>query len=122
MHKETQIRRVPRFRIRDVTGAITTPQEAEVLDLSLGGALVEHKGMLHVGDLCFLDLPTSGGFFTLRCRVVHIRVSRLEPDGFVYYRTGVEFLNVAAEHEQPLGALIRAYGAPEGNDWKCGGL
>ena len=122
MSKETQIRRVPRFRIRDVTGAITTPQEAEVLDLSLGGALVEHKGMLHVGDFCFLDLPTSGGFFTIRCSVVHIRVSRLEPEGLLYYQTGVEFLKVAAENEQPLGALIRAYGAPKDNDWKRGGL
>ena len=122
MSQETQIRRVPRFRIRDVTGAITIPQEAEVLDLSLGGALVEHKGMLHVGDFCFLDLPTSEGFFTIRCSVVHIRVSRLEPEGLLYYQTGVEFLNVAAEDEQPLGALICASGAPKDNEWKRGGL
>lgn len=122
MHKETQIRRVPRFRIRDVTGAITTPQEAEVLDLSLGGALVEHKGMLHVGDCCFLDLPTAGGFFTIRCRVVHIRVSRLEPAGLLYYQTGVEFLDIATEDEEPLGALIRAYGAPKDSDGKRGSL
>lgn len=122
MSKETQIRRVPRFRIRDVTGAISIPQEAEVLDLSLAGALIEHKGMLRVGYYCFLDLPTSGGFFTLRCRVVHIRVSRLEADGLLYYRTGVEFLEVATEHEEPLAALIRAYGAPKDNDGKRGGL
>ncbi len=116
MSKETQIRRVPRFRIRDVTGAITTPQAAEVLDLSLRGALVEHKGLLRVGDFCFLDLPTSGGFFTIRCRVVHSRVSRLEAEGVLYCQTGVEFLNVAPEDEQPLEALIRSYGAPKDND------
>ncbi len=52
MNKETQVRRVPRFHIRGVTGAMTIPQEAEVLDLSVRGALMEHQGMLRVDAPC----------------------------------------------------------------------
>jgi hypothetical protein len=36
------------------------PRQAEVLDLSLGGALVEHQGQLRVGAPCFIGLPTNG--------------------------------------------------------------
>lgn len=114
MSEETQIRRVPRFQIRGVTGAMTIPQEAEVLDLSVGGALVEHQGMLHVDAPCFLDLPTPGEPVTIRCRVVHSRVSRREPEGTLYYQTGVEFLDLTPEAEQTLEAFVRSYGAPEG--------
>ncbi len=120
MSEDEQRPRVPRFQIRGVMGALTTPREAEVLDLSLRGALVEHQGVLRVDAACFLDLPTSGGFFTIRCRVVHSRVSRREPDGVLYYQTGVKFLNVGPEDEQPLEALIRSYGARK--DQETGGL
>jgi hypothetical protein len=43
MSKNLHIRKPPRFRISGVTAAVTTLQEADVLDLSLEGALVEHQ-------------------------------------------------------------------------------
>lgn len=117
MSNGPQKRRVVRFRIRGVSGAITTPQEADVLDLSVTGALVEHQGMLRVDAICFLDLPTSAAEpMTIRCRVVHSRVSRREPEGSLYYQTGVEFLDLTPATEQALGALIRSYGAPGGRE------
>ena len=60
MIQNRQTRRFPRFQIRGVTGAVTAPRQAEVLDLSLGGALVEHQGQLRVGAPCFIGLPTNG--------------------------------------------------------------
>ncbi len=116
MSKETQIRRVPRFQIRGVTGAMTIPQEAEILDLSVRGALVEHQGTLRVDAPCFLDLPTPGEPVTIRCRVVHSRVSRREPEGILYYQTGVKFLDLTPEAEHALEAFIRSYGAREGRE------
>lgn len=116
MSIEPQRRRVARFRIRGISGAITTPQEAEVLDLSVTGALVEHQGMLRVDAICFLDMPTTAEPLTIRCRVVHSRVSRREAEGALYYQTGVEFLDLTPAAEQALEALIRSYGAPGGGE------
>jgi hypothetical protein len=109
--KDGNMRRFPRFHIRGGMGAITEADEAEVLDLSMGGALVEHRGMFRVGASCFLDLPTAGMLVSLRCRVVYSGESRREPEGTLYYRTGVEFLDLTPEAERALGALIRSYGA-----------
>ena len=112
MDEDRQMRRLPRFQIQGVTGAITTPQEAEVINLSLGGALVEHQGMLRVGGVCLLDLPVPGEPLTVRCRVVHSGAVRRDRDGTLYYRTGIEFLDLTPEAEQALEAFIRSYGAP----------
>ena len=109
--KDGNMRRFPRFHIRGVLGAITEADEAEVLDLSMGGALVEHRGTFRVGGSCFLDLPTAGMLVSIRCRVVYSGESRREPEGTLYYRTGVEFLDLTFEAERALGALIRSYGA-----------
>ena len=112
MSMDRQMRRVPRFQIRGVPGAMTIPQEAEVLDLSVRGALMEHQGMLRVDAPCFADLPTPGEPVTIRCRVVHSRVSHREPEGILCYQTGVVFLDLTPEAEQVLEALIRSYGVP----------
>ncbi len=111
MSKNSQTRRFPRFQIRGVMGAITEADEAEVLDLSMGGALVEHRGMFRVGASCFLDLRTAGMLVSILCRVVYSGESRREPEGTLYYRTGVEFLDLPLESQHTLEAVIRSYGA-----------
>lgn len=108
-----QKRKPPRFRISGITAAITTLQEAEVLDLSLSGALVEHQGVLQLGTPCFLQLTGEGERVTLQCRVIHSRVSHSGADGALYYQTGLEFLDLSRGAQQSLGAFIRSYGAPE---------
>ena len=110
MSKNLHIRKPPRFRISGVTAAVTTLQEADVLDLSLEGVLVEHQDMLPLGSPCFLQLGIAGETLTIRCHVVHSRVSRRELGGTLYYQTGLEFLDLPPESEQSLGALIRSYG------------
>ncbi len=47
---------------------------------------------------------------------MHSRVSHREPDGVLYYQTGVEFLAPTPEAEHALEAFIRSYGAPEGRE------
>lgn len=110
--RNLQKRKPPRFRISGVAAAITTLQEAEVLDLSLSGALVEHQGVLQLGSPCFLQLMAEGERITVQCRVVHSRVSYSGSDGTLYYQTGLEFLDLGRGAQQSLGAFIRSYGAP----------
>jgi hypothetical protein len=107
-------RKPPRFRVSGVTAAITTLQDAEMLDLSLEGAQVEHQGMLPLGSPCFLQLGIAEERLTIRCRVVHSRVSRKGLEGGLYYQTGLEFLDLPSEAEPSLAALIRSYGDAEG--------
>lgn len=116
MSKHSRTRRLPRFRVRAIEGTITAPHDVEVLDLSMRGALLEHQGMLRIGDHCFLGLANSHVPVRLQCRVVHTRVSRVEPGGILYYRTGVDFLGLSLEAEQTLQALIRSYGARKDDD------
>lgn len=116
MSKHGRPRRLPRFQVRTIEGTITAPQDAEVLDLSMRGALLEHQGMLRIGDHCFVRLTNSHVPVSLRCRVVHTRVSRVEPGGALYCRTGVDFLDLSLETKQTLQALIRSYGARKDDD------
>ena len=109
-----QKRKPPRFRVSGVTAAITALQEAEVLDLSLEGALVEHQGMLPLGSPCFLQLEIDDQRMAVECHVVHSRVSRRGGGGALYYQTGLQFRHLSRGAEQSLGALIRSYGATEG--------
>lgn len=120
MPKDYHIRKPPRFRISGVTAAVTTLQEADMLDLSLEGALVEHQDMLHLGSPCFLQLGIAGETLNIRCHVVHSRVSRKELGGALYYQTGLEFLDLPPQAEQTLGALIRSYGVQEDDGSQAG--
>ena len=111
--KDFHTRKPPRFRISGVTAAVSTLQEADVLDLSLEGALVEHQDMLPLGSPCYLQLGIAGEQLTIRCHVVHSRVSRRELEGTLYFQSGLEFLDLPPDAEQTLGALIRSYGVRE---------
>ena len=122
MSKNSQTRRFPRFQIRDVAGSVADAYDADVLDLSMGGALMEHRGMFRIGDRYVLGVATSVNHLIIRCRVVHSQVSRREPDGTLSCRTGVEFLDLTPEDEHTLEAVIRSYGARKKDDYKRGGL
>ena len=108
----------PRFRISGVREGIRTLQMAEVIDLTLKGALVEHHEMLQPHAPCFLQLGTNGNLSTIRCRLLQSRVSRKEGGGLCY-QTSVEFLDISPETEQALMALIQSSRAHE--SWNGGG-
>lgn len=108
-------------RFRGIRAAITSLQEAEVLDLSMEGALVEHEGMLHLGSRCLLQLECKGELLTIQCRVVHIRVSRSEPKGALSYQIGLKFVDLQPNGYADLGdvhPLVRGRSRQgRGNPW-----
>jgi hypothetical protein len=94
-----------------MTEGIMTLQVAEVLDLTLRGALVEHQGRLEAQSPCVLQLETKGELSTIRCRVVNSRVISSGQDEDPRFESMVEFLAVNPTVEQALKILIQALGA-----------
>lgn len=117
--KDAQTEQSPRFRISGMRGGVTTLQVAEVLDLTPRGALVEHQGMFHPQSPCFLQLGASGDLSTIRCRLVHSRVSLNQPGGDQCYQTRIEFLDLNPAAEHVLRTLIQSTRAQR--SWDGGG-
>lgn len=101
-------RRFPRFTVLGkVEGKIVATLEATLVNLSLGGALIEHSSMVRPGSLSQLVLPTGTGDLRIACRVVRSSLSRRESRGnetVVVYQTGLEFVNPPSD---TLAALER---------------
>ncbi len=96
MKKEYPVkRRFPRFTVLGkVAGKIVATHEATLLNLSLGGALIEHPTMVRLGSLSQLMLPSAKGDIQIDCRVVRsmlVRQERRGQDTLVIYQTGLEF-------------------------------
>lgn len=88
-----------------------TLRMAEVVDVTLKEALVEHQGMLETQRPCFLQLETKGELSTIRCRVVDSRVTGSGLGADPLFESVVEFLAVNPPAEQGLKILIQALGA-----------
>lgn len=113
-------RRFPRFTVLGkVGGKIVASFEATLVNLSLGGALVEHSSMVRPGSVSQLFLPHGTGEIPVNCRVVRSHLSRREtrgPASVVVYQTGLEFLNpspdILVALEELLAASRAGGGAP----------
>lgn len=113
-------RRFPRFAVLGkVGGKIVASYEATLVNLSLGGALVEHSSMVRPGSMSQLFLPHGTGEIQLTCRVVRSHLSRREthgPASMVVYQTGLEFLNpppdILVALEELMAASRAGGGAP----------
>jgi len=107
-------RKLPRFRTTEVGGYIIPPAEADVVNLSMGGALVEHQGTLRVGSQCTLTFMVAETAVRVKCQVAHSTVDHRATgppgEGLLFYRTGLEFLELSPEAENVMAALIRSYG------------
>lgn len=94
-------RQHPRFMVGGKTRGRVTTYEALLLDISLGGVLVEHTQIVRPGTLSYLVLPLQGHELSLRCRVARSIVHRPErqPDGerTLIYHTGLEFIDPSDE-------------------------
>ena len=105
-------RRFPRFAVMGkVEGRIVASYEATLVNLSQGGALVEHSSMVRPGSMSQLILPHGTGEIRIACRVVRSALNRRETRGaasVVIYRTGVEFLNPSPEALAVVEELITA--------------
>ncbi len=110
-----QAKRDRRTHVRWVVGGraagrISAIHEATIIDISLGGALIEHTSMVSVGTTSPLILTIHGREVILKCRVVRSAVHRFEvrPDGEreLIRRTGVEFLDISEDVQHLLGEYI----------------
>ncbi|MFQ5656990.1 MAG: PilZ domain-containing protein, partial [Candidatus Methylomirabilales bacterium] len=106
-------RQYARFTVGGRTkGRVTASSDALVLDISLGGAKIEHAQVVRPGTLSFLDLELQGKKVRLRCRVIRSVVHRAEvqPDGEreLVYHTGLQFIDPSDELRQLIGDYIQS--------------
>lgn len=114
LRTDAQIEKRPHLRICGITEGIPTLQVAEVLDVTQRVALVEHQRMVQPDSPCFLQLGNNGDLSTIRCRVVHARMSYNRPDGGLSCQTMVEFLDLRPAAERVLRNLVQSLGTNGG--------
>src|SRR5512138_94737 len=81
------------------TEQVTTTHAVQVLDVSLGGARVEHDVVLRPGSTCHLRLPLAHNVITVVCHVAWSRaVARADASTHgagLLFHTGLEFSAMA---------------------------
>ncbi|MFQ5803294.1 MAG: PilZ domain-containing protein [Candidatus Methylomirabilales bacterium] len=102
-----------RFVVRGkVEGRVTSVYDAHILDISLGGALIEHAHVVRPGSTSSLDLDLQGKRLSMRCRVARSVVDRMElqPDGeqILIYHTGLEFTDAPKETRVMISNYIQS--------------
>lgn len=97
-----------------VTGAVTSSHEVQILDLSLGGARVEHTMILRPGSSCYLRLPLDERVLTVNCRLMWSRaVGRAPGDQGgtgLLFQSGVQFGALSREAQAVLEAYLDTQG------------
>lgn len=104
-------RRYLRWRVLGKsTGRIAPNHKASLLEISQGGALIEHANLIRPGTVSSLTLSASKQEISLRCRVVRSLVYRhaVWPTGEQdhVYRTGLEFLALSEDSQQLIDEYI----------------
>jgi len=78
-------------------GRVTAVYDASLLDLSLGGALIEHADIVRPGTSSYLILRIKGRDVNLQCQIIRSIVHRVqvESDGerALVYQTGLQFVD-----------------------------
>ena len=97
-----------------VAGAVSAGHRVHILDLSLGGARLEHAIVLRPGTNCYLRLRLNASVITLNCRVVWSRVVEraagdLRGTGLTYH-SGVQFDTLSREAKAVLAAFLGVKG------------
>lgn len=116
---DIEVEKPLRCRMVGIRDGLPTLRMAEVLDLTLRGALVEHQGAFQAGSPSFLQLGINGDLSTIRCRIAHSRARSNGPDGDHYHQTVLEFRTLTPAAEQILKSLIQVLWAHAG--WNAGG-
>ena len=106
-------RQYARFFVgRKTKGRVTAIYDAVVLNLSIGGSLIEHAHVVRPGTLSSLDLDLFGKRLRLKCRVARsvVHGSNVLPTGEreLIYRTGLEFLEMSEATRQIIGRYIQS--------------
>jgi hypothetical protein len=109
------LRKHARLTLREpVTGAITSSHEVHVLDLSRGGARLEHGIILRPGSTCYIRMPLDERVLTVNCQVIWSRAVGRAPGSSggtgLLFQTGVQFGTLTREAQ----AMLEAYLASQG--------
>ena len=98
---------------------ITASHDVRILDLSLGGARVEHTNILRPGSSCHLRLPLRNRRLTVLCRVVwSTAVGRAEGDARgtgLLFHSGLQFAGMTSDLQTVLAAYLESEGVPSGD-------
>lgn len=110
-------RRYARLTFKEpVSDQVTASHDVHILDLSLGGARVEHTIILRPGSSCHLRLPLKHRAVSVLCYIVWSRaVGRAEGEQRgtgLLYQSGLEFRTLPREVETLLAAFLEAEGTP----------
>ncbi len=110
---EQERRRGLRIKIKaSVHSQVLAMLEARLVDLSAGGALLEHVEPVRPGGACELLIEDNPEDMRLRCRIVRSTLTQpaqAEASREIRYHTGVEFVDLNPEQRAFLGALIQRY-------------
>ena len=106
-------RRGPRIQIKaSVHSQVFAMLEARLVDLSAGGALLEHVEPVRPGGACELVIEDNPEDMRLRCRIVRSTLTQpaqAEASREIRYHTGVEFVDLKPDQSAFLEVLIRRY-------------
>ncbi len=94
---------------------VTASHDVTILDLSKGGARVEHTMMLRPGSACHLRLPIRTRSVMVVCNVVWSKAvgfSDASQGGGVLYQSGLEFARLTMETQAILTAFLEEHGTP----------
>ena len=114
-------RRYARLTFREpLRDQVTATHDVKILDLSLGGARVEHTTILRPGSTCHVQLPLRHRRVTAVCLVVWSKaVGRAEGETRgtgLLFQSGLEFTKLAEEVQKLLAAYLETEGTPP-PDW-----
>lgn len=106
-------RQFARFIVGGKTkGKVTAVCDAVILNISVGGSLIEHNQVVRPGAISLLDLELLGKRLSLRCRVARSVVARTEKqsDGEkeLVFHTGLEFLHPSEETRKVISHYIQS--------------
>jgi hypothetical protein len=97
---------------------VTATHEVRILDLSLGGARVEHTHILRPGGMCHLRLPVRNQRVTLLCHVVWSKaVGRADGEAGgtgLLFHSGLQFASVSSDVQALLSGYLEGEGVPAG--------
>jgi len=99
-----------------LAGWIDATHEAAFVNISLGGALIEHANVIRPGSIAFLTLAFQGQEAGLKCRVVRSEVHRygVRPteERHLVYRSGLEFVDTPEASLRVIDKTIESLKVP----------
>lgn len=100
-------RRIPRLTLDEPLVATIADRGVSLLDLSNGGALVEHEFPLKAGGTTTLEFRWDGEVISLACLVVRTRLGRStsKPGSFAY-SSGLRFTDPSDPSRQIVRQIV----------------